>query len=565
MNQEEIISKFKEITGITDDGFCRSILESCGWSLESGIGIVSDPMDGASVPFEAPVANNQAVTESDDLAVTGMGLSEAVSNELRTSAGDQYSFALHYVDSDHRFSLRKNATVADLKQKVVSLTSVMPNEQTLFGWPRDEPPRDNQALSNLGFGDSRVNELILFRDETAEVNNSFNAISSGRNSDNSEDEEQEYFSPAGSGESAESESDSDDTDFFHSDDDMGSDVFEVESDAQTSGMDKIPMIAETMTDETSGTVAFSSSFDYRYGPIHIPFFQGTLQSAIKEARSDCKFVLIYLHCDGGLETPLFCSHVLCSEDLSAIVNENFIVWAWDVTSRTQRARALNFIKSRIDPMFQDNLSAETFPFLMILANTEGRPTMVKKQEGFLSIEELVVLLTEVTQSHKDELYRIREQDIAMERERRAREDIKTEQDRAYKESLEADKRKALEKEREQREEEERLLEEAKLKEEAEEKLRQLAVSIPDEPDSSCTEKVSKLLFRFPNGEKKERKFLASCQLETIFAYVASQGFDIEEHDLILNFPKRFLKKMPPGESLEKNGLFPAETIFVQEE
>ena len=633
MEHDEIVEKFKEITGICDNDFCVGLLKSCDWNLEKGIGMVSEPMDVPSFST-APQSNTSPSllpTESDNqLSVTGIGLSNEVINENRTRH-QPYEICVHYCDGEFLFQMPQQATVAELKLRIEESTGVESRNQEIFGWPVPEIPTSTQRLDTLRLQEGSPNNLVLVGFQEGEEENGVKRTKEygAENKDfviNFGEERLELTFPAdqcvedikmtiqsvfgvlvedqvlsgwpegfdgslrnrvrelpmspekivltlqrvevdGHGESVEVESSfSFDSDLDH-DVDVGEDAFSGDVGISASHYDKIPMIAESVRDEASGVVAFSSSFDYRYGPIHIPFFQGTLQEAIKEARQNAKFLFVYLHSDESLETPVFCSHVLCSEQLSTVIREHFIVWAWDVTLESQRTRALEFLKSRIDfeANFTPGFVPNRFPFVLLMGNVNGFSiTVLEKRSGFLSVDDLILHCQNVVEEHKVDLYNIREQDLSKERERVAREDIKKQQDLAYRESLEADKRKAEERLKEEVAEKERLAAEERLKKEHEENIKRLAASIPEEPDASCTEKISKLMFRFPDGERLQRRFLASCKLEILFMFVESKGFARSEHELQINFPKRLLKNMKLDESLESNGLFPAETIFVQE-
>jgi hypothetical protein len=45
--------------------------------------------------------------------------------------------------------------------------------------------------------------------------------------------------------------------------------------------------------------------------------------------------------------------------------------------------------------------------------------------------------------------------------------------------------------------------------------------------------------------------------------VISEGFPLESHEIVTNFPRRVLSDLDKNQSLKDLGLFPRETIFVQ--
>lgn len=47
-------------------------------------------------------------------------------------------------------------------------------------------------------------------------------------------------------------------------------------------------------------------------------------------------------------------------------------------------------------------------------------------------------------------------------------------------------------------------------------------------------------------------------------YVAHQGFDNLQYDVVLNYPRRLVAELDQSASLKDAGLFPRETVFIQE-
>lgn len=64
-------------------------------------------------------------------------------------------------------------------------------------------------------------------------------------------------------------------------------------------------------------------------------------------------------------------------------------------------------------------------------------------------------------------------------------------------------------------------------------------SIPPEPDKSCTEKVSCIRMRFPDGSVDLRRFLADTHtLRMVLNYVGSKGYPTVDYKVLTSFPKR---------------------------
>ncbi|XP_013789365.1 UBX domain-containing protein 7-like [Limulus polyphemus] len=74
---------------------------------------------------------------------------------------------------------------------------------------------------------------------------------------------------------------------------------------------------------------------------------------------------------------------------------------------------------------------------------------------------------------------------------------------------------------------------------------------------------SKIMLRFPTGERQQKQFPCSSQLQALVSYVAAQGFPRENYELVTNFPRRNLSDLKPSETLKDVGLFPRETVFIQ--
>ncbi|XP_076370816.1 UBX domain-containing protein 7-like isoform X2 [Tachypleus tridentatus] len=80
---------------------------------------------------------------------------------------------------------------------------------------------------------------------------------------------------------------------------------------------------------------------------------------------------------------------------------------------------------------------------------------------------------------------------------------------------------------------------------------------------SSDDPESKIMLRFPTGERQQKQFPSSSQLQALVLYVAAQGFPRENYELVTNFPRRNLSELKPSETLKDIGLFPRETVFIQ--
>ena len=82
---------------------------------------------------------------------------------------------------------------------------------------------------------------------------------------------------------------------------------------------------------SSDTRKFISEFDDQF-PHHPNFRTGSYQSAVLNAFQTSKFLLVYIHSPMHEDTDRFCRQVLCTQNVSRFLDENFVTWAgrvWD--------------------------------------------------------------------------------------------------------------------------------------------------------------------------------------------------------------------------------------------
>ncbi|KAL0724359.1 hypothetical protein Bca4012_038958 [Brassica carinata] len=156
-------------------------------------------------------------------------------------------------------------------------------------------------------------------------------------------------------------------------------------------------------------------------------------------------------------------------------------------------------------------------------------------------------------------------------ERRTNLRLREEQDAAYRTALEADQeedeerleREAAEAERKRKEEEEEDTSERAEREAARGRMRQdKALALGDEPGKGPD--VTQVLIRFPNGERKRRRFESNTKVQTLYAYVDSLGvLQTEEYSLITNFPRTVSGRDKESMSLKDAGLHPQASFFIE--
>lgn len=310
--------------------------------------------------------------------------------------------------------------------------------------------------------------------------------------------------------------------------------------------------------------AFVRNFEREYGDHH-PAFQATsFMDALRRAREEFKFLFVYLHSAEHENTPLFCERTLCSDLVVSLINENFVAWGGNVRA-SEGFRMSNSLK------------ASTFPFCaVVMASTNQRVALLQQFEGPKSSADLVSALRKVVEEQGAALVAARIEEEERQLNRRLRE----EQDVAYQAALQADR----ERDHRRREEAERIAfaaaeAERKLKEEAaaaaraaqevaereaaiEQRRQAKAMALGSEPEKGPN--VTEVLIRFPNGERREHRFLCTATISSVYDYVDSlHGFNATSYKLVSNFPRVVYGLDKFGISLKDAGLHPRASLYIQ--
>ncbi|PKI36742.1 hypothetical protein CRG98_042872 [Punica granatum] len=311
---------------------------------------------------------------------------------------------------------------------------------------------------------------------------------------------------------------------------------------------------------------FVAAFEREYGscPTRPNFVSEGFMDALQRSRNTYKLLFVYLHSPDHPDTPVFCERTLCNDVLAAFVNENFVAWGGSI-------RASEGFK------MSNSLKASRFPFCaVVMAATNQRIALLQQVEGPKTPEEMLMVLQRVLEESAPVLVAAR---LDAE-ERRNNMRLREEQDAAYRAALEADQAR----ERQRKEEQERLEREAaeaerKRKEEEEARLRaereaaeraaalaklreEKASSVGAEPEKGPD--VTRVLVRFPTGERKERRFHSNTTIQVLYDYVDSLGcLEIGNYSLVSNFPRVVYGSEKLSLSLKEAGLHPQASLFVE--
>ncbi|KAK1305106.1 hypothetical protein QJS10_CPB11g00677 [Acorus calamus] len=286
--------------------------------------------------------------------------------------------------------------------------------------------------------------------------------------------------------------------------------------------------------------------------------------ALQRSRRDFKMLFVYLHSPDHPDTPEFCSGSLCAEAVAAFVNENFVAWGGS-------------IRSSEGFKMSNSLKASRFPFCaVVMAATNNRIALIRQIEGPRSPEEMLSVLQQVVEESAPVLVTARVE--AEERRNNMR--LREEQDAAYRAALEADQaRERQRKEEQERLEREAAEEERKRKEEEElcekaareaaekaaalaRRRQEKAMSLGVEPEKGPN--VTQILVRFPNGERKGRRFDSSATIQSLYDYVDSLDCPgTENYTLVGSFPRVVYGPDKLTLTLMEAGLHPQASLFVE--
>ncbi|TRY70684.1 hypothetical protein TCAL_04831 [Tigriopus californicus] len=81
---------------------------------------------------------------------------------------------------------------------------------------------------------------------------------------------------------------------------------------------------------------------------------------------------------------------------------------------------------------------------------------------------------------------------------------------------------------------------------------------------SAEDEKSHLLIRFPDGKREKKDLPCSSPFIAIIKYIVGEGYTLDSHEIVTNFPRRVLTDLEDSKSLKDLGLFPKETIFIQQ-
>ncbi|KAI9361780.1 thioredoxin-like protein [Pilaira anomala] len=271
-----------------------------------------------------------------------------------------------------------------------------------------------------------------------------------------------------------------------------------------------PSITASRRDPRSEADRFLRDFEFTYGTTHPKFFEGGYTQALRVAKQDLVYLVVFLSSEEHDDHDTFCRETMTNPELISFLNTHqVLVWGGNV---------------RYTEAFQvsNTLQATTYPFLAIVAlqTTHGvqKMSVIDRMEGPTTAANVMRRLESAMARVDVQLNQLRNERAQREAERMLRE----EQDKAYRQSLLADQEKER-KLKEEREAKARAKERKELRVKQRQEYIQYLVSKFKTAEES-KEKMTKISFRLADGERVIRKFDGNDSLETLYQFVEAYPY-----------------------------------------
>lgn len=313
---------------------------------------------------------------------------------------------------------------------------------------------------------------------------------------------------------------------------------------------------------------FFSTFEQQYGNYH-PFFYGCRFSEVLGiAQREGKYVFVYLHHPDHPYTEPFCRSTLCSDVVVEFLDANFVSWG----AVSNRGEGMGMVAS---------LQPGSFPFCAVVGPVSNESiTVLQQVEGPVTPSELVEILQRTIDEQRAAFRpsRAADEEAAAFRASRAEEEerrrsalrLRQEQDAAYLESL----RKDQEKERSTKS----LHQEGITKPKASPKYPGQAARETTTKTSQIrapghqgtapshrTEANTKIMIRFPNGERRQQSFHHTDTIREIYKYINSLAIPgIGNYQLVRSYPRKTYGHQQLLVTLQDAGFHPSVTLYIEQ-
>lgn len=284
---------------------------------------------------------------------------------------------------------------------------------------------------------------------------------------------------------------------------------------------------------------FIQEFESTYSSSHPNFCDTSYQAAVQRAHQEGKYLVVYLHSPLHEDTPKFCRQVLCTRNVTMVLNEHAVVWVGKVW----------------DPEAYDlstQLRVSSFPFVALLLCPSAREVnVVDRIQGYMDEREFTERIESTVSANSNALGAMR-QAVAR---REESSQLRAQQDREFREMEDSTRREAERRARESREraaleEEERrqaaaaAAQEATRQQERDSAIKKKKDSLR-EPDNGPN--VATIRFQLPMGVKISRRFERGDTVQTLCDFLdvhfAEGGGSTTRFAVSTHFPKVDLTDM----------------------
>ncbi|CAF4031805.1 unnamed protein product [Rotaria magnacalcarata] len=609
-SREQILSDFQNCTGLEHIDECIHVLEQYEWNLPAAVQSVLDRI-GCANDKETTVPNQDTVnnsTSSVAINTTNQNVNnkrQSDSNDIddldqprtiKTIPGSQrtttgiigpvvrdLNFTIECRDRTEQIAMFDNESVYQLKAKICEKIPIPPNKQNFVNWEtksfddqtilRDlHLPKENKIqLSSIENGSASRTQThksseefpvtVLCEDQSGKMV-PFKLIlqSNTTISDLKKKIEHSAHIPLQS-QSWQGLLGANDSDELRQTSITSQIPLIVHhSDRQLPSMRKeIKAIPDECTDDVSALENFARVFHARYGSTGPILYIGPLDQAIQDSVyasiHNRRPLAIYLHNDQSVCANVFCSQVLATDSIVEYLANNYVFWAWDVTSASNRTRLFETVRRCVGNQCVHRVGSienDTFPLILIVIRSRGLLELVNIIEGKSTPSEVLLNLIQSHESFEEQ--RLRDVDEEIMREKR--ENLKKQQEDEYEQSLQAD----LAKERARQEEYDanERLKQQRLQQQEESKAR-----LPEEP-SETEKNITRLKIRLPNDEGVlMRRFHINNNLQVLFDYLTTHGRMLGEYKLLTTYPKRDLASLNASDTFEQLKLYPQEQLILE--
>ncbi|CAE1311723.1 FAF1 [Acanthosepion pharaonis] len=558
-SRDDILSIFQEITRIENFNLCIEILEQHDWNLQEAVQNAIPPevcSPSADILPGGPTTQNSneaspSLPSSSPFENASLALDYPVETKHLPR---MLTFNVEYESRTISLSLPDTDTVGSIKDELSRRLSIPVSDQELKGWSSSKVD-DKKPLKDLHL--STETKLKLHNTKSKfgppvvkpKYSNAAAESSSSTSLKCSTSADAKLAGNSNSQKDKMEIADEDDDDLVddYDDDDMIPDSM-IEDDIWTPSKPKCgPLMPEDFTDECEAQQQFTRGFIDRFGECHPAFYIGTLDDAVKDSlmlrAKERKPLAVYLHDDNNIVTNVFCSKMLCSEEIVNYLTENFFVWAWDMTNDKNKARLLTMATRHFGMIASSQIKSyipNKLPLLLIISRARSTNEVSTVIQGCINLDELMSSLITAFELFQDQ----QRQDVMEEEERERRELIKREQDEAYEASLVADRLKEerlqqeieFEKIAQQKREEEELarLESERNKAQMRENI---AKELPAEPAENI-KGVVQIRLHLPSGNIVTRRFYGQEPLRYLFQFLTSKGYPTDEFKVLSRYPQQ---------------------------